>query len=383
MAMPLIALSLFKTDVMETTLVTVMQFLPSLLFASHAGQVVQRLNKRVILVGLNILGGILSLLFLLAAYNRLIHLHLFYGYIFLMETMGVYTGVAYSSLIKVVLPQEDYGEAMHKLTVTNNLNRVIGPSVGAVIVEALGSLFALFLDGITFLLAGILQLGVKNREAQLLGRPAPQKSGGGSLYSFRLILKNPLLAPLYKSFLLGVLGLGVFQATQIYFFIEVLQISPSAMGLIFTLANGLMVLSSLAGKRLLSRLSYYRGILYYYLSNIVTMSLYFFLAARPLGRAATVLLAALGQVLALFFSPLYSIAISTIRLKELNTEDYPGVLSLWVFFTRGGVALSALAAALLVKVLGYPFLYGGLTLLFIFCSSIIHKHPSLKKYKGD
>ncbi len=382
MAMPLIGLLLFQSNVMETAMVTVLQFLPNLIFSHSAGAFVERVNKKTLLVVSNILAAALSLCFFLGVYYRIVNIYLFYGYIFIMSTQSIYTGIAFSSLIKLMVSKESYVDATSQFTITNNINRVIGPSVGAIVVDSLGVLFATLLDAISFLSAALLQLGIRNCEPfRYKAKSRSVKSLGSTVIQY--ILRHPLFSKLYISSLLVIMGVGIFQSIQIYFIVEVLDVSASVMGILFTIANLGMIGSSFLGKRCIYRFGAYKIICLYYTTLLLGVGIFLWLSLVPVQSSSLLVgVLLLSQVAMLILNPMYGIAVATIRLKEIDKSIYPRVIAFWGFFTRGGVAIASLLSAMIIGTVGFTSMY-VLVILLIFVALIcIISNNNLKEYGG-
>ena len=382
MAMPLIAVLLFNANVMETSTVTIMQFLPSLLFGAYAGELVKLVNKKRFSLFCSLLSALLTVLLIWGIYKKLITLWLFYLYIFCMDTIGVFAGIAGSVMMKFIVPKESYTDATHKLTTTANLNKVIAPSIGGAIVQIGGGIVALLIDGITFVLAFFLKIGIENKEPHTNMKNARKKSIQKNMgASFRFLLSHTILSPMYFSFIVIVFAIGMLQSIHIYYIVEILEISPSAMGIIFTTANIAVVLVTLYAKRILKKITVQHVLLIYYGAVLFSGMLYLLRSFMNIGLTETIVMIAVAEVFLIIFGPLYSIAVSSTRLTETSDDMYPGVISIWVNLTRGCIPIAALLAPLIAQWLGYSVLYVLILVITALSIAIIYRASALKGYK--
>lgn len=375
-AMPLIAISLFDTNVMQTSFITVMQFLPFLLFSVIAGHLVNSLNKKVVLLFCNILSAFLTLVLILGVVYGTVDLWMFYLFIFVMNTLGLISGLAYSTLIKKILTKDEFLNANHKLTTTTNLNRVISPTIGGSIVELLGSVFALALDAATFLLAFIVQLFVKNPEKRLVVL-RKNKVRQHPLIGLKIIFSNEILKDIYIAFVISTFTIGIFQALQAYYLVEYKGVNGALLGIIYTFGNIVMVIFSYYSKTIIKKCKVVEIISLRYLTLLLTAIIYI-VTIFISNYKALIILFVIAQVLIMCMNPVYSICVSTLRQKEVRDDNYANVIACWGYLVRGVIPISALLSGYLVNILGYLTVYSMIALLFLSAFVIFYR-----KYKNS
>ena len=82
---PLVGIFIYDTTVLETSMITVMSFLPSLLFGTIIGVVVDRGNKRKIGIFTNIICFVISIILFVFSIFKILPLWGFYILIFLLK----------------------------------------------------------------------------------------------------------------------------------------------------------------------------------------------------------------------------------------------------------------------------------------------------------
>ena len=82
---PLIAIYLYETNLMKTTLITFVTFIPNLIFSNHIGIFVDRHKKKSILLISNIFSTLLIFILILLIFFKSKYIILFYLIIFFVK----------------------------------------------------------------------------------------------------------------------------------------------------------------------------------------------------------------------------------------------------------------------------------------------------------
>jgi MFS transporter, DHA3 family, macrolide efflux protein len=185
-------------------------YVPTLLFSPVAGALVDRWNRKLVML-LSDLGTALATLSVLVLYltDRLQPWHLFaagcFGGLFL-----AFQFPAYSATTILMIPREQYARAEGMLGLAQAASTTLGPILAAALIGRIGIAGILVIDLVTFLAAFGTLLWVR-----IPRPPAPaEKQAKGllaeSFYGFRYIFERPALRALVLLFLGGNLfeGLG-------------------------------------------------------------------------------------------------------------------------------------------------------------------------------
>lgn len=131
---------------------------PSILFLLIGGAVVDRL-PRVPLLLLSDIGRAVavSLVAFLAATDQLQVWHI-YTVSFFFGLVDAFFTPAYNALVPQIVPDADLPSANALTSISANLGRVAGPSIGAATVALFGTSTAFVINGASFLLSGLLLL---------------------------------------------------------------------------------------------------------------------------------------------------------------------------------------------------------------------------------
>lgn len=130
--------------------------LPGLVIALYAGTIVDRMNRKHLLVLLDIYRGILTLavplLFLLGHFS-----------LWQLYALSFLTGIAFgifwpcaSAFVQELVPEKDYLSANALLSASYQSGALLGSALGGFVVSWWGAQFALALDGVTYLISAFL-----------------------------------------------------------------------------------------------------------------------------------------------------------------------------------------------------------------------------------
>jgi len=132
------------------------EFLPSLVFGSFVGVIVDRVDRRRIIVLVNLArAGVLAVLSVTIA-SGAVSIPIILGALLLMATAETFADLAATSLLPRVVPREDLGLANARLQSAYLLmNQLIGPPVGAFLF-VVGMAIPFTVDAISFAFAAVV-----------------------------------------------------------------------------------------------------------------------------------------------------------------------------------------------------------------------------------
>ena len=178
---------------------------PMLIFSPFAGAIVDRYNRKLMMMASDLASGIATIAILvLLALGKLEIWHLFITNTF----QGIFQGFqwpAYSAAITTMLPKEHYGRANGMMSLVETGPGIFAPLMAGALIGWIGLQGILLIDVITFCFAigALLLVAIPNTPVTAEGQ-----KGRGSLlkeagYGFWYILKRPSLLGLQLVFLIG------------------------------------------------------------------------------------------------------------------------------------------------------------------------------------
>ena len=131
------------------SLVQVANSLPLFLFALPAGALADMLDKRRLILALEILTTLFSLLFALLVTLHVVSPTLLLLFIFVLGTLAALETPAWQAIVTLLVPESALSSAVAINSVGINISRVIGPAITGVIILGLGIAAPFWLDAVS------------------------------------------------------------------------------------------------------------------------------------------------------------------------------------------------------------------------------------------
>ncbi|MFF4096473.1 MFS transporter [Streptomyces sp. NPDC001834] len=253
LALPLAALSEVHASPFEVSLLSAMSTAPYFLLSLVAGAVVDRLQKRAVMAVCHI-GRAISLgsvpVAALADSLTLIHLCIA-G--FITGAMTVFFDAAYQSYVPGLIGSRELMSANGKLSASDGLAQFAGPGIGGALVGLLGASRAIAADCISYVVAGITIICIKDNE--------PRRMRGGDKSTLRsevfeglhfVIANRPIRAIAAYNACNSVLLAGMNIVFLIYV-VDILDWSAQAVGLVLGLSSAGGIVGGLIATKLVAR----------------------------------------------------------------------------------------------------------------------------------
>jgi MFS family permease len=246
-ALPLTAVLVLDAGPAQMGYLGAASLVPNLLFALHAGAIVDRRGKRRQTMIAADLGRALLVATIPVAYALdALTIAQLYAVAFLTGALSVFFFVSYSTLFVSLVPRESYVEANSLLAGSRAFSFVGGPSVGGVIVQILSAPYALVADAASFLMSAYFLNSIQPEEPPTEESPQRRVTDG-----LRFIWRTPiLLASLLSTATINFFNF-VFFALFILYATRSLDVRPGVLGLVL----GAGAIGGLIGSIVTGRLS--------------------------------------------------------------------------------------------------------------------------------
>lgn len=226
-ALPLTAVLVLRSDAAEMGLLTALTWLPSLLFALHAGAWLDRRGQRRKAMILADLGRAAALATIPLCWGlQVLTLAQMYVVTFVAGTLSVLFTVADGTLFVSIVPPEAYIDGQSLIYASRSFSFMGGPSVGGLLVEALGAPLAVVADALSFLGSALQLASIKPAE------PPSSDGSDGTTVGLRFIANSPLM----RASLTGVAVINFFNmmfgALFMLFAVRTLHVHPGVLGVV-------------------------------------------------------------------------------------------------------------------------------------------------------
>jgi MFS transporter, DHA3 family, macrolide efflux protein len=239
------------------SIMTVSNLVICSLLGSVAGTLADRVNRRTLIVCAYLVQSITVLGIAYALTSPNLSFVLIVCLTGIVTSAGQFQSPAFQASLLTVVGKEHIQQAAGWMSLSENISRTVGYALGGIFVAAFGGAWAIFVDGMTFLLAFLLVLAAGSFTGVIAAR-GPKKTFKQDIFSgFRYIWSNPfaravtLLLPVLTLFFLSCLMLTQVMAVQVW------KASPFQFGLMesciplgYMLGSGLILA---AGNRIRHR----------------------------------------------------------------------------------------------------------------------------------
>jgi MFS family permease len=237
LALPLVAILVLEASTFEVAVLTVLGWLPFLLFSLPAGAWIDRLPRRPLLIvsdwGRAIVLGTVPLAYVL----DVLTLGQLYAVEFAAGVLTMMFDLSYQSYLPSVVERDELGEGNSKLEISRSAAQVAGPGLAGVLVAALTAPYAILLDAISFVLSALSLGRIKRIEEHSEEVRERRKLRADIGEGLRFVVRHPLQRPIL--FFVGISNFFVNMLFAIFlvYAVRELELSPQTIGLVFSLGS--------------------------------------------------------------------------------------------------------------------------------------------------
>ncbi|MEU7790185.1 MFS transporter [Amycolatopsis sp. NPDC049159] len=229
-ALPLVAVLALHAGPFTVGLIAAAVWVPWLVFGLPAGAWVDRLPHRPVMLLCDLVSAAAFLSVPAAAWlGRLTVGHLV-AVALLTGTCSVLFTTAYRVYLPVLVPAADLPEGNAKLQGSESVAQIAGRGLAGLIAQGVGPVSALLVDAATFLVSAVCLRAIRTQEP-----PRPVAPRGTTLRQeiatgLRWVVRDRYLRPLALFSAVANVALTGYQAIQVVFFVQVVGVSPAAVG---------------------------------------------------------------------------------------------------------------------------------------------------------
>lgn len=346
-ALPLTAILLLNADAKTVGMLFAVLNAP-VLISVLAGAWVEGRDSRRIMTTAHLMRAVLVAAIPVAYLFGVLSISLLFAVAFVLGCLTAVFNIVYISFLPALVHESQLVNANAKLEATYTVSQIGGPGLGGVLVQLFAAPLALLVDGVTYLLAGLLSSQIT------AGRPADRESDQVSaLSSIRrsvgFILGHRVLRPLvlqsasYNLFASAILVLYLLFGTR------ELGLSPGVLGVLLALGSA----GGLIGAVVAARAARALGTGIVMVSSMLLCSIG--LGLVPAAGGSTVVASGillLGLVLNGFGLALFNVHSLAIRAQVIAVDQLGTVTGGFQTLSSGSVPLSGVLAAALGSLFG-------------------------------
>lgn len=320
------------------------EFAPRFIFGPIGGVVADRMDRVKLLILSRLANLIQSLVFAFLVFSGLLEYWHIVVLVIFMAVVSSFSTAAQQVVVVTLVPQEGVVSALALHSATHNLTKVIGPSIGGVLLTLIGAGFCLLIQALTICLMLLALFRIRSPSASIRASNGEWlkdiAEGVGYLRQNRRVF-----ATILTTYSNGFFGISYAQFLP-YFAQEVLRVGPSGYGLLVSAPGvGAVVISFFLSTH--TRLRGMRKMLVG-ASLIYAVSIFLF-ALSSLLALSVALLAVIGSM-----QMSYRVLARAIIQEECPPELLGRAMSLF-FLDRGFGSLGALAIGSVAALVPVPW----------------------------
>jgi MFS family permease len=324
------------------------EFAPRFIFGPIGGVIADRMDRLKLLFVSRAANLVQTLVFAALVYFAAIEFWHIIVLVIFMAIVSSFSTAAQQVLIVSLVPQEGVVSALALNSATHNLTKVIGPSIGGVLLTLIGATSCLLIQALTIvcMLIALLRLRAPATEASVRAGDWWKDIVEGVSY---LRQNRRVFTTILTTYSNGFFGISYAQFLP-YFAQEVLRVGPAGYGLLVSAPGaGAVVISFFLSTH--TRLQGMRRLLTG--ASLVYASAIFLFAVSPFIVSSMILLAVVGAM-----QMSYRVLARAIIQEECPDHLLGRAMSLF-FLDRGFGSLGAIAIGSVAAIIPVPFAVAG------------------------
>ncbi|MGW2131994.1 MFS transporter [Streptomyces coelicoflavus] len=254
LTLPLVAIATLHADEFQIGLLTATTTAGSLLVGLPAGAWVDRMRKRTVLIGSDLLRAAALLTIPLAWWADLLSVRLLYAVALLHGVLTVFFDVAHVSYLPHLVGRDKLVEGNAKLSAIRSVTSIGGPAVAGPLVGLVGAPATLLASSAGMTMSGLFAATIRRREEN--PRPTSERPRLRTEITegLRFVLHRPALRAIMISDALFNLSLVMYQTMLLVFLERTMGLEPFGIGLILSGVGCGALLGALAATTLARRI---------------------------------------------------------------------------------------------------------------------------------
>ena len=348
-AVPLVAALALDATPIQMGLLGAATTAPFLLFGLLAGVWVDRVRRRPILIGTDVIRGLLIGTIPVAAALGLLRIEQLYAVAFLVGVCTVFFDVAYQAYVPTLVERDRLVEGNGKLEVSRSLAQVAGPGLSGVLVQAVSAPLTIALDALSYVASALFLVTIRAPESS----PATMESRAGLWREVGegvgVVWHSPLLRPIAACTATWNLFSAVISALLVLYATRELGMGPALLGVTIGAGSVGALLAALVAPRLGARFGPGPLIVG---GAVVGAAAYLWVPMAAAWPSLAVPLLAVAQLVGSFAGTTYNVIQLSLR-QAIVPEHLQGRMNATMrFIVWGTIPLGALLGGTLGEALG-------------------------------
>lgn len=346
-ALPLIAVLVLHVGALELGILAALETIPYLVLSLPAGVIVDRMDRRAIMIGCDLGRAIALGVAAIALALGTASIGLLYVVALVVGSLSVFFTVAYTSYVAGILSADRLVTGNQRLELSESGARIAGPSIAGTLVELAGGAVAIFVDAASYIVSAIALVG-SPRPAKA-DKPVSSEVGllDGMGDGLRRVAGDRVLRDLAGSTAVFNLGSGMILAVIVLFATQDVGLDAAGFGLVYGIGNVGFVLGAMAVGASTSRFGVGRSLLGTAYLSAVAMVL-----IAVAGPGVGILLILAGRFVGAVATPIYNVNLLSLRQARVDDAVMGRINGTFQFIDWGVLPLGSLLGGAIAAALG-------------------------------
>jgi MFS family permease len=255
-AIPLVALLVLGAGPYEMAGLVVAASLAVLLVGFFAGAWVDRLRRRPLMIGADVIRAVLLFSIPVAYLAGILGFAQLYVVIFVEGCLGALFDAAYPAYVPSLVGVERVVEGNSKLAASSSLAEIGGPGLAGGLVQAIGAPFAILTDALSYVASAVSLILIRRPEPPPPVRTEATPIRAEILEGLRVVRRHAVLVPLTLRSVIAHVSGSFYGVLYTLYLINDLHLSPLLLGIVVSAGGVGSLVGSFFASRVIARLGF-------------------------------------------------------------------------------------------------------------------------------
>ena len=253
-ALPLVALLVLGAGPTELAFLVIAQSLAVLVVGLVAGAWVDRLKRRPILIGTDILRALLLFSIPIAQGMNALRIEQLYAVAFFEGSLATLFSSAYPAYVPSLIGVDRVVEGNSKLAMSASIAEIGGPGLAGALVQIVSAPFALLVDAISYIVSAVSILLIRTPEPPRPARETASRIFGEVFEGLDAVRRHPIVFPLASRSVLGHISGAFYGVLYSIYLLEELHLDPFLLGIVISAGGVGSLVGSVFASRVVNRI---------------------------------------------------------------------------------------------------------------------------------
>ena len=251
LALPIAAAVSLHSTALEMGILGALRFAPGIIFGLPAGVLFDRVRRKPIMVGSQVVSAIALATIPLAALAHVLTLEQLYLVAFVAGTASTAQGIGLGSVIPSLAGRDRLVQANTRIQSSLTVSNLVGPGLAGAAIQALTAPIAIAFDAAAFVFAAVMTGWARFNE--VLPPPSKRRNIADVVEGQLWMWRQPLVRATSLTIILNTCGSTTVAAVYVLYFVTRVGLAPAQIGLIFAVSGAFALLGARVGGPLVAR----------------------------------------------------------------------------------------------------------------------------------